>query len=253
MNNKKTSPSQEVAISLYPEDTHDRKAFNHLVSELESDISQRLKGSGAGGVDGHEIATDSSHAVIRLKGGDARALFRDARDALMRADYVSKAVLLLTFHDAEGGSRKEEYVIEPGRDYLAEYRQELPVVFDLDLIGLEDIAEHAPGLLPLACSLLPFRDLIGSMQVMPQPWAGDHSPGEPPAIYFHITPSGDGVERVIHCTPDSVLCTEVFTLPDGRRLGEDYEITLAQLFEYLRQLPRPIHSFCRGARGGPEG
>jgi hypothetical protein len=115
------------------------------------------------------------------------------------------------------------------------------------------IRKHAPDLVPIYLTLLPFSYLFGSTSAGPQKQAKDYDPDEPQHIDLHIDdpryPGGDddGVSLWCHITADSItmqwLCING---AGGKDYSEEHEITLSGLWDYLRQIPKPYECFCKG-------
>jgi hypothetical protein len=117
----------------------------------------------------------------------------------------------------------------------------------------EYIREYAPSLLPVYLTLLPFSYLFGSTSAGPQKQSKHYDPDEPPYIELHIDdpryPGGDtdGVSLYCHITADAITMRwYCMNGAGGRDFREDSEITLAGLWDYLRQIPKPYECFCKG-------
>lgn len=115
--------------------------------------------------------------------------------------------------------------------------------------SLQYVREFAPGLTVARASLLPFNDVIMEERAGPQPDAGDYDPDEEP--YFAIVVQDPVYARCTieaHVTAKSVVIRTLVEQPDDGQVEiEDiYRTTLAELWEYLRQLPRPPSSFFGG-------
>jgi hypothetical protein len=115
------------------------------------------------------------------------------------------------------------------------------------------IRKHAPDLLPVYLTLLPFSYLFASTSAGPQKQAKGYDPDEPQHIDLRINDprySGgedDGESLWCHITADSItmqwLCLNG---ANGEDYSEDSEITLIGLWDYLRQIPKPYQCFCKG-------
>jgi len=115
--------------------------------------------------------------------------------------------------------------------------------------SLKYVREFAPGLVVARASLLPFNDTIMEERAGPQPDSGDYDPDEEP--FFAIVVQDPVYERCTieaHVTAKSVVIRTMVEQPDDGRIEiEDiYTTTLAGLWEFLRQLPRPPSSFFGG-------
>jgi hypothetical protein len=111
-------------------------------------------------------------------------------------------------------------------------------------------AQHAPSLVPIAATLAPFEDLLDRIMAGPQKQAKDYNPKEKQYLRFDIEdpryPGGDDDGCSIACkvTEDKVVITwYCMNGYEGKNYRDDTEMTLRGLWEYLRQLPRPYHSF----------
>jgi hypothetical protein len=108
------------------------------------------------------------------------------------------------------------------------------------------VRKFAPNLVCLRAALMPFDDVIGSEQAGPQPQADDYDPEEEP--YFTIEAGHDRVTVLFRFTADSIMFEEWVTTGSGKKqqevlLAPEAPITLTGVFNYLRQLPRPVTSF----------
>jgi hypothetical protein len=111
-------------------------------------------------------------------------------------------------------------------------------------------AQYAPSLVPIAATLAPFEDLLDRVGAGPQKGSKHDSPKTKPYLDFYIMdpryPGGDTDGCSIACkvTEDKVViswyCMNGY---DGKNYRDDTMMTLQGLWEYLRQLPRPYHSF----------
>jgi len=121
----------------------------------------------------------------------------------------------------------------------------------VDRIG-DYIQEYAPELAPIYSTLLPFADLFGSTSAGPQKNAKDYDPNEPPYIELHIDDpryngsDTDGVQLYCRITAGSIVLQWHCVAKSGDYYMDESEIELAALWDYLRQLPRPYDSFCKG-------
>lgn len=108
---------------------------------------------------------------------------------------------------------------------------------------LEYASEHAPDLLPVAATLFPFRELIGSFSAGPQN-------GEDREPYFGIEVSyGDGMMLDAEITADRVQVQDLMLFEGEWMIGDEGTMTLDQLYDFLRQIPRPASSFLTSSIG----
>jgi hypothetical protein len=119
---------------------------------------------------------------------------------------------------------------------------------------MEDyIREHAPDLLPVYLTLLPFSYLFASTSAGPQKQAKNYDPSVPQHIDLRIDdpryPGSDdaGESLWCHITADSITMQwMILHGAGGDNYEEETEITLAGLWDYLRQIPKPYECFCKG-------
>jgi hypothetical protein len=125
----------------------------------------------------------------------------------------------------------------------------------IPVLGAQDeyIMEYAPSLMPVYLTLLPFSYLFGSTSAGPQKQAKNYDPAEPPHIELHIDdpryPGGDtdGVSLYCRITAEKItLHWYCINGAGGENYHEESEITLAGLWDYLRQIPKPYECFCKG-------
>lgn len=115
------------------------------------------------------------------------------------------------------------------------------------------IREYAPDLMPVYMTLMPFSYLFGSTSAGPQKNSKHYDPDEQPYINLHIDdpryPGGDtdGVSLYCHITADRITMRwYCMNGANGQDYSEESEITLAGLWDYLRQIPKPYECFCKG-------
>lgn len=115
------------------------------------------------------------------------------------------------------------------------------------------IQEYAPDLMPVYLTLLPFSYLFGSTCAGPQKQAKDYDPKEDPYIELHIDdpryPGGDTDGVSVYCRITAKKITMQWYCMNGyggENYREDAEITLAGLWNYLAQIPKPYSCFCKG-------
>ena len=123
----------------------------------------------------------------------------------------------------------------------------------LDAYMNDYIMEYAPDLMPVYLTLTPFSYLFGSTSAGPQKQANDYDPSEPPHIELQIDdpryPGGDTEGMSLHCriTADEItLHWYCMNGANGGNYHEESAITLAGLWDYLRQIPKPYECFCKG-------
>lgn len=111
------------------------------------------------------------------------------------------------------------------------------------------VREFAPNLVCLRAALVPFNDIIVEESAGPQPQADDYDPDEEP--FFRV---GVNCGQFSNCTvvftftADKIMVEEWMVIGSGKKREEvpatdPTEISLAGVFNYLRQLPRPVSSF----------
>jgi hypothetical protein len=107
------------------------------------------------------------------------------------------------------------------------------------------VREFAPNLVCLRAALLPFDDVIVEEFAGPQPQADDYDPDEEP--WFAVTVGDSQYQRAsvtFRFTADAVTAEHVMYVKKKPVLvDEPRAMTLDAVFNYLRQLPRPISSF----------
>ena len=111
---------------------------------------------------------------------------------------------------------------------------------------LDEISKIDPLLVAARAALLPFDDVIVGGSWGPQPQARDYDPDEEP--HFSIDVQSPGYEKNTYrfeFTRDGIEMSywELVEPNAEEMLDEPVEITLPQLFEFLRQLPRGAYSF----------
>jgi len=110
---------------------------------------------------------------------------------------------------------------------------------------LAHVREFAPNLVCLRAALIPFDDVIVESCAGPQPQAADFDPDEEP--WFAVTVGDPQYQRAsvtFRFTADRVTAEHVMYIKKRPVLVADpRETTLGAVFNYMRQLPRPISSF----------
>lgn len=115
------------------------------------------------------------------------------------------------------------------------------------------IKTHAPDLLEVYLTLQPFSYLFGSTSAGPQKQAKNYDPAEPQYILLGVDdpryPGGetDGVSLECRITAAGITMSCYYmNAADGGGYFDESEITLAGLWDYLRQIPKPYECFCKG-------
>lgn len=106
--------------------------------------------------------------------------------------------------------------------------------------------KFAPNLVAARASLIPFEDLFLAES------AGPQNGGENEDPYFAVRVHGHGWCDVVEFTvrADGVKMEMLMHDPDPKS-GEEFmlldesDTTLAKMYDYLRQLPRPPHAYVR--------
>lgn len=101
----------------------------------------------------------------------------------------------------------------------------------------------APDLVPLRAALLPFEDVIHTWWVSPRgKWAlASDEPHFTVGTHAHDDPN-DTVW--FECYRDRVMVWCTFCTPEGDEIRDPpVAISFDGMLDYLRQLPRPFHSF----------
>jgi hypothetical protein len=115
---------------------------------------------------------------------------------------------------------------------------------------LKYVRKFAPSLVTARASLIPFEDLFLSESAGPQ----NHEELNSEEPHFVIQVPGHGYCDVVEfkVTADSVNMEILMydESEDSHGMGfvqvDEQRATMAKMFEYLRQLPRPPHTFVRG-------
>jgi len=114
-----------------------------------------------------------------------------------------------------------------------------PVNNDRDPLSLT--RKYAPKLVEKHATLLPFCDVLMGSGAGPQPSTKYYDPKEEP--YFSVdvqNPHYPNLSYTFRVTED------VVTLEHWEALVDDpVFMTMEELWDFLRQLPRPAHSFAR--------
>lgn len=114
--------------------------------------------------------------------------------------------------------------------------------------ALEDIRKVAPELVAARAALIPFDDVIVAASWGPQPQAKGYDPDEEPHFSIDVQdPSYENNTYHFEFTRDGIEMSywELVAPNKEEMLDEPVEITLSQLFEFLRQLPRGAYSFIK--------
>lgn len=122
----------------------------------------------------------------------------------------------------------------------------IPILGEMD--GL--VQQYAPELMPVYLTLLPFSYLFGSTSAGPQKQSKHYDPKEDQYIELHIDdpryPGGDtdGVSIHVRITAKKiVLSWFCMNGAGGKNYRDDYQMSLPQLWDYLRQIPKPYFCF----------
>ncbi len=123
----------------------------------------------------------------------------------------------------------------------------------LDRHMSEYICDYAPELMPVYLTLVPFDYLFVSTSAGLQKQSKHYDPDEPPYLRLQIDDpryQGGDTDGV---TLDCVITADKITMnwycmngANGENYHEESEITLAGLWDYLRQIPKPYECFCKG-------
>jgi len=108
---------------------------------------------------------------------------------------------------------------------------------------LDDVREKLPFLYDKAASLQPFDDVISEQ------WCETAHFGVGFDVDGRVCPSGVHSTFGAHVHPDHVILFTDMHMEDGAVLRETYRTDMAGLWSFLRQLPRPMHSFGKWAGG----
>lgn len=109
---------------------------------------------------------------------------------------------------------------------------------------LEYASAYCPDLLPVVATLYPFDDVIGSYSAGPQ---GDDD-REP---YFSIEVAYEEDSTLdAEITKEGIFAKILVRLEDDWVVGDHGWMTLRQLHDFLRQVPRPASSFLTSSIGG---
>ena len=107
------------------------------------------------------------------------------------------------------------------------------------------VRNYAPNLVCLRAALMPFNDVIVEEYAGPQPKADDYDPDEEP--FFAVTVGDSQYQRAtvtFRFTADEITAEHVMYVKKKPVLMDDPQpVTLDAVFNYLRQLPRPLSSF----------
>lgn len=96
-------------------------------------------------------------------------------------------------------------------------------------------ARFAPSLAHLLPQLEEFEPVLAGYTSGPQPQSTLYDPAEPESLSI-LTDNPWGEEEWITIHADGCSWTDEW--------GETYQLTHAALWQYLRQLPKPLHTFC---------
>lgn len=100
------------------------------------------------------------------------------------------------------------------------------------------VEQYAPKLRDQWLTLEPFQDVIPGYTAGPQPQCINDSMDDPQHIHLDFSEWRDG----------EIVVSQVWIIREEgvflKLEGELYESSMGQLWNFLRQLPRPAHSFC---------
>ena len=111
------------------------------------------------------------------------------------------------------------------------------------------VEEFAPSLRDEWLTLQPFQDVINGASAGPQPQCKHHDMDDPQWIEldFSTWDKGEITESLIWRIVKKGKVTEGYAaVVVLEHEGEIYDSSLEQLWDYLRQLPRPAVSFTAG-------
>jgi hypothetical protein len=89
--------------------TDDQRSLDPLVA-LEDELEEALDGTGAGELDGHEIAVDGSDGLLFLYGPDADALFAAIEPVLRKSAVTLGADATLRYGGPDDEDLKQKLV-----------------------------------------------------------------------------------------------------------------------------------------------
>jgi len=123
--------------------------------------------------------------------------------------------------------------------------KELPILGAIENNSLEYMREHADPLLVSAyMTLLPFKDVIGSTMAGPQKGQNEES-----WILVSCQNAFLNSEVIFRIYADRATMEVVYKTPDGEPFGDGpEEVTLPDVWEVLRNCPRPAQSFVGRAK-----
>lgn len=113
---------------------------------------------------------------------------------------------------------------------------------------LDDIGKIDPLLVAARATLIPFDDVIVSVWWGPQPQAKDYDPDEEPRFGIVVRdPNYQNNTYHFEFTRSGIEMSYLELTRAGKQemLDDPVDITLPQLFEFLRQLPRGAYSFIK--------
>lgn len=104
-------------------------------------------------------------------------------------------------------------------------------------------AEYAPELRPVVATMFPFRDVIGCFRT------GPHETKKRKPYFGIEVIYGDGKMLDAEITADGITVMDLMLFDDEWTVADKGTMTLDQLHEFLRQLPRPAHGFYTSSIG----
>lgn len=108
---------------------------------------------------------------------------------------------------------------------------------------LDEVSHKAPDLYERAASLAPFDDVITEQ------WCEDDCFGIGIDVDGRVCPSGVYSTYGARIYADHVIMFTDMHMTEGDVLREEYRTDMAGLWAFLRQLPRPMHSFGKWTGG----
>jgi hypothetical protein len=119
---------------------------------------------------------------------------------------------------------------------------ELPILAAIENASLDYVREYSDPLLVSAyMTLLPFKDVIGSVSAGPQKGENEQS-----HILIGCDDATPGLRLLFEIYADRVVMHVLTVCKDGEELADPPKvITLPDLWEILRNLPRSAYSYVR--------
>jgi hypothetical protein len=121
-----------------------------------------------------------------------------------------------------------------------------PVNDDRDPLSLT--RKYAPKLVEKHATLLPFYDVLMGCGAGPQPSTKYYDPDEPPHFSVDVqNPQYPNLYYSFRVTEEVVILEHWESPGDGgeQMVDDPVFMTMEELWDFLRQLPRPAHGFAR--------